>query len=244
VATIAEIKQAVDELHQEGTALLELLRGKKRPGSFETGYQAWYSRALPLVKRLAPDRLAEFRASYEVNPKRKWLDHETWAIQDFFTGNEPTTHSHCEFDCGQETRRCLVNQLAVFKSLESRVGWRLLDMEDELRVEIYGEELKTARSLIGRDTRAAGALAHTVHIGYLRRLSGKYRARPSRREPGCGDFAEALREAGVMDAQVKAQVTWLGQIGERCVKEDTAAPTPLQVRDLVDGTDWLIKHVF
>lgn len=244
MAKIAEIKEAMNRLHQEGSALVALLRGRKKPEAFEAPYQHWYSKALPLVKRLAPDRVKEFQSSYEVNPKRKWLDHETWAIQDYLTGNYPYTHSHCKFDSAKETRRCLVNQLALFKSLESRVGWRLLDMEDELRVELYGEELKTARSLIGRDVRAAGALAHTVHIGYLRRLSIRHRARPKLRCPRCQDFAEALREVGVMDAQVKAQVTWLGQIGERCVKEDEAAPTPMQVRDLVDGTDWLIKHVF
>ena len=38
--------------------------------------------------------------------------------------------------------------------------------------------------------------------------------------------------------------TGAGEIGERCVKEDEAPPTPFQVRDLVDGTDWLIKNVF
>jgi hypothetical protein len=244
MATAAEIREAVTELHQEGAALVALLRGRKRSETFEPGYQGWYSRALPLVKHLAPDRLADFRACYEVDPKRKWLDHDTWAIHDHFTGNAPTTHMHCEFDRSKETRRCLVNQLAIFKSLESRIGWRLLDMEDELRVELYGEELKVARSLIRQDARAAGALAHTVHLGYLKRLSRKHGARTHRKEPRSADFAEALREAGVLDAQVKAQVTWLGQIGERCIREDEAVPTPIQVRDLVDGTDWLIKHVF
>jgi hypothetical protein len=207
-----DLKLELDKLHHQGAALAPLLRTRKAAAAFETGYQSWYSAALPVVKRLGPDRHAEFKRYYEIDHRRKW--------------------------------RCLANQLAIFRSLQDRLAWRLLDIEDELRVELYSAELKAARVLVGKDARAAGVVAGMVLEGYLRRLIRRHQAKLQKSPARIRDMDQALRKAGVFDAQLWAQVSWLGDIAERCTRDGFAEPTPLQVRDLVDGVDWIVKHVF
>jgi len=240
-----DFKAGLDKLHQQGTDLVSALCTHKKPAaSFEADYQRWYSQALPVVKSLGPDRLAEFTGYYAVDTRRKWLDHETWAIQDYFTGNEPATHSHCEFDPRRETRRCIANQIAIMRSLAGRLEWRLADIEDELLVRVLAAELATARKALGHNVRAAGALAGVVQETYLKRLVRKHRVKVHKKLPRSRDLGDALKAAGVIDAQVWSQVSWLADIRDRCSDESDLEPRAIQVRDLIDGTGWLIKNVF
>ena len=62
---------------------------KKNIIEFGTQYQNWYTRTLPLVKALAPDRFAEFRAYYEADPKRKSIGPATYVLQDYVNGIAP-----------------------------------------------------------------------------------------------------------------------------------------------------------
>lgn len=239
-----DFKAELERLHQQGTDLVPSLRTRKLSPCFEADYQRWYSQALPVVKSLGPDRLAEFKAYYEVDVRRKWLDHDTWTIQDYLTGNVPTSHSHCEFDPRRETRRCLAHQLAILDSLKGRLDWRLADLEDELLVRVLAAELATARRALGVNVRAAGALAGVVQETYLKRLVRKHRVKLHKRLPRPRDLGDALKEAGVIDAQLWSQVSWLADVRDRCADESDLEPRPIQVRDLIDGTGWLIKNVF
>jgi hypothetical protein len=87
-------------------------------------------------------------------------------------------------------------------------------------------------------------VAGMVLEGYLRRLIRRHQAKLQKSPARIRDMDQALRKAGVFDAQLWAQVSWLGDIAERCTRDGFAEPTPLQVRDLVDGVDWIVKHVF
>jgi hypothetical protein len=239
-----DLKQELVKLHDEGATLARLLRTRKEKESFESGYQCWYSKALPMLKALGPDRLAKFKGYYETDLRRKWLDHDTWAIQDYLTGNRVVGHIHCEFDVRRETRRCLAHQLAILRSLTDRLDWRLADIEDELLVRLLASELAAARGTLGQNVRAAGALAGVVQETYLKRLVRKHRVKVTRKTPRPRDLGDALREAGIFDAQVWSQVSWLADVRDLCSDESDLEPKPMQVRDLIDGTGWLIKNVF
>ena len=54
----------------------------KKEASFTFDYQKWYSKALPVVRRLAGDRYDEFKHYYEPDPKRKSLGYGTYVIHD------------------------------------------------------------------------------------------------------------------------------------------------------------------
>ena len=67
-----EIRKELAALYKEGVELAQAFQ-KGEEIQFEYSYQRWYTKALKAVGSLAPDRLQEFRAYYEPDPKRKSL---------------------------------------------------------------------------------------------------------------------------------------------------------------------------
>ena len=203
---------------------------------FEEPYQSWYSRALPLMKQLAPDRYAEFQSFYLVDPRYPWGDTDAYVIQGYFRGKDSDA-------AAEAAARCFKNQLAILKSVADRLSWMSLDTEDQAERGLQLDLLETARDLIKVDERAAGALAGTILEAYLKKLAAKHKVKLRKQSLSSAELVEALKTAKVLDVPAWSQCTWLTHIHARCLKEGEA-PTKLQVRDLIDGSRWLITNVF
>ena len=67
------IAKEVKALYQDGVDLVQAFQKEDKKQNFPYEYQSWYTKALKVVEILAPDRYQEFRAYYEVDPKRKSL---------------------------------------------------------------------------------------------------------------------------------------------------------------------------
>jgi Mlc titration factor MtfA (ptsG expression regulator) len=97
-------RKQLETLHQEGSDLATAFAEEEGAEDFEVGYQRWYSRALPLMKRLAPDRYAEFQRFYSRDPKIDVHWSRNHVIQDVIWGVEDDT-----IDFRQEAARCFWN---------------------------------------------------------------------------------------------------------------------------------------
>jgi hypothetical protein len=203
---------------------------------FEVQYQSWYSRALPLMKQLALDRYAEFQSFYVMDPRYPWGKTSAYVIQDYFRGRESD-------DAGEETTRCFKTQLAILKSVSDRLAWAELDTADQVERGLRLSFLATARKLMDVDARAAGALAGAVLEGYLKKLTTKHKLRFRKQSPLLKEYIDRLHETKILNIRVHAQATWSAEIATRS-RAKGEAPTKLQVRDLIDGTHWLITNVF
>ena len=231
----------LETLHQEGTVYAAEFAKKTETEPFEMGYQRWYSRALPLMKELAPERYAEFQAYYLRDPHGP--EHRRWAyvIRDYILGREPSTGS---IEGRKETTRCFTSQLAILKSVADRLSWMSLDTEDQAERGLQLDLLETARDLIKVEERAAGALAGTILEAYLRKLAAKHEVKLRKQSPSPAELVEALKTAKVLDVPAWSQCTWLADLRARNLKAEGQPLTKLQVRDLIDGTRWLITNVF
>ena len=67
------ISKEVTALYDEGAKLAEAFLKKDKGVKFPYEYQRWHTQALRVVGVLAPDRYHEFKAYYEIDPKRKNL---------------------------------------------------------------------------------------------------------------------------------------------------------------------------
>jgi len=200
---------------------------------FGERYQSWYSRALPLMKQLALDRYAEFQSFYAVDPRYAWRETNRHVIQDYFQGN----------GAYEKTVRCFKNQLAILKSVSDRLSWRTPDTEDQLLRGQQLDLLESARELIKINERAAGVIAGSVLGAYLKKLAARHQVKLRKTSPSAAELAEALKEAKVLDIPVWSQTIWAAEIHGRCLKEGEG-PTKPQVRDLIDGTRWLLANIF
>jgi len=231
-----------DALYQEGVALANALaedEEEKEAESFGFAYQCWYSRALPLVKQLAPDRYAEFQRYYSRDPQAKLHWHHDRVIQDYLCGlgkEDPITSR-------AEAVRSFTMQLAILQSVGARIDWMALDTEDQAERGLQLAFLETARSLMNINERSAGALAGTVLEAHLRKLTARHRLKFRKQAPPLREYIDALHTAKILDIPAHAQATWLAEIASRS-RAAGECPTKLQVRDLIDGTHWLITNVF
>jgi hypothetical protein len=232
-------RKQLETLHQEGSALAIAFSNEEEAEPFETAYQRWYSRALPLMKQLALDRYVEFQLYYIKDPKYAWYDTGAFIIQDYFRERD----AEDDADAREKVVRSFTSQLALLKSVSDRLAWDQMDTDDQAERGLQLAFLETARKLMDIDARAAGALSGTVLETYLRKLTTTYNLKFRKQAPSIREFVEALKTAKVLDIAAHSQAIWLAEISDRSCAEGQS-PTKLQVRDLIDGSRWLITNIF
>lgn len=230
-------RKQFEALHQEGITLAKAFAKEEEAEPFEEGYQRWYSRALPLMKQLALDRYIEFQSYYFTDPRYAWYNTSAYIIQDYFRDAEGDS------DAREKVARSFTSQLAILKSISDRLAWGQMDTADQAERGLQLAFLETARSLLNINERAAGAMAGAVLEGYLKKLTAKHCLKFRKQAPLLKEYVDALHTAKVLDIPVHAQATWLAEIATRS-RAAGESPTKLQVRDLIDGTHWLITNVF
>jgi len=230
-------RKQLETLHQEGSALAKAFAEEEEVESFEEAYQSWYSRALPLMKALALDRYVEFQRFYNRDKRHDVHWSRDQVIKDYILGVEGIQDSH------EAAARCFRSQLALLKSVADRLAWSSMDSEDQAERGLQLAFLETARSLIDINERSAGAMAGTVLEAHLRKLAARHKVKFRKLAPPIRELVEALKTAKVLDIAVASQAVWLAEINDRS-RAEGESPTKLQVRDLVDGSRWLISNVF
>jgi len=233
-------RKHLETLYKEGKALAISFSKEEETDSFEEVYQSWYSRSLPLMKQLALDRYWEFQSYYFADPKYAYFNTGAYVIQDYFRDRGSVDE---DFEPRKDTVRCFRSQLAILKSVSDRLAWSALDSEDQAERGLQLALLETARDLMGIDARSAGAMAGKVLELYLRKLAAKHKLRFRKDRPPTREIVDALHAAKVFDIPVHAQAIWLAEIDQRS-RSEGEPPTKPQVRDLIDGSRWLITNIF
>lgn len=237
------IKEELSDLYSSGADVFNALNDGERD-SFQYDYQSWYTKALRAVQYLAPDRLAEFRGYYEIDPKRKSLGYGTYVIQDFFKGVVPSRIQYPEFNSMAQVLKAFFNQLTIFKSIIDRVDSLIGNIEEELYAEIQDSEIVVAKQLLKVSPRAAGALIGVVIEGHLQKVANNHSIRVAKKNPTISDLNDPLKNAAVIDTPTWRKITYLADIRNLCSHRKEEEPRKDQVQELIDGADWLIKNVF
>jgi hypothetical protein len=237
------IRKEMAALYNEGAQLAVAVQ-KKKETQFQYDYQRWYTKALSVVASLAPDRLAEFRGYYEINPKRKLLTYGTYVIQDFFKGVAPSGHQYENFDARGQAVICFFNQLTIFKAIDERVGSILGNIETELYAELQDGEVVVARQLAKVNVRAAGALVGVVIEGHLQKVASAHGVNLAKKNPTIADLNDPLKSASVIDVPTWRKISFLADLRNLCSHKKDSDPTKEQVEELIQGAEWLTKNVF
>lgn len=237
------IHKELEALYQEGLKLADAFQ-KKEDKLFRLDYQRWYTKALKAVASLAPDRHAEFRSYYEVDPKRKTLGYGTYVIQDYIKGVEPNLLGHPDFDIREPTHRCFFNQLTILHAVGERITSVLANIEDELYAEVQDGEIAVARQLSKVSVRAAGALVGVLIEGHLQKVASAHGVKVTKKNPTIADLIDPLKAASVIDTPAWRKISFLADIRNLCSHKKDAEPTKEQVEELIQGAEWLTKNVF
>lgn len=237
------IHKELDELYQEGVKLAVAFQ-KKEEKQFEYDYQRWYTKALKAAASLAPDRHAEFRGYYEVDPKRKSLGYGTYVVQDYLKGVAPNSYHYPNFDTREQVLKCLFNQLTILHAIGERIDSVLGNIEGELYAEIQDGEITVARQLAKVSLRAAGALVGVLIEGHLQKVAHTHGLKIAKKNPTIADLNDPLKAASVIDTPAWRKISFLADIRNLWSHKKDAEPTKEQVEELIQGAEWLTKNVF
>jgi hypothetical protein len=237
------IRKEMSALYDEGAGLATAFQ-QKAEKQFQYDYQSWYTKALSVVTTLAPNRLAEFRSYYEIDPKRKNIQYGTYVIQDFIKGVIPNKFRYDNFDARGETLKCFFNQLTIFKAIIDRFDSVLGDIETQLYTELQDNEVVVSRELAKFNLRAAGALVGVVIEGHLQKVASAHGVIIKKKNLTIADLNEPLKAASVIDVPTWRKISYFADLRNLCSHKKDVEPTKAQVEELIQGAEWLTKNVF
>lgn len=235
------LKKEAEKLYLEGERIAQALKNNDEI-DFRLEYQLWYTQSLKVVEVLASDRYLEFRAYYEIDPKRKSFGYGTYVIQDYVKGVVPSAYNN--FNSKQQALKCFINQLNIFASLLTRIDGTLANIEGEIYSELQDAELITARQLLKINIRAAGSLAGVIIETYLQKVAKHHNIKITKKNPTIGDLNDPLKTAGIINVPTWRKISYLADIRNLCAHKKDVEPSKEQVEELIEGANWLIKNIY
>ena len=232
-----EFKERIEKLPKE-------IQIEIKNSSFIDHYNSWYNESLSLIKQLMPERLEDFIAYYK-QPKRKSLTYETYTISDYLVnlmvydgwGKELFKSSTIIYKYEQ--------QFGILKSLETRFNSSLFEIKQLLQADLFDSEIDAAKELCKKGFyRAAGAICGVVIEKHLSEVCVQREIKISKKNPTINDYNQLLKDNDVIDTPTWRYIQRLGDLRNLCDHKKTEEPTENNIKDLIEGTDKVIKTVY
>lgn len=226
--TTEQIEKEIKELYLEVDGLLKELMGEVDAVIFSTKYNKWYSRSLPAVRQLAPDRVEDFEKCFRGAEKEQ-------SISTYFASALMNPDGRKSLQ--KRAAGLLSIQHGIIASLESRLSSVLTDIRSILQADLFDSELDAAKNLLSNGhVRAAGSLAGVVLEGHLKNLCIKYKVRLPKPNPALSDYYQELYKAKIIDNTQRTRLQYLGTIRNLCSHKKDSEPTEQEVSDLIAET--------
>lgn len=227
--TTEQIEKEIKELYLEVDGLLKELMGAVDAVIFSTKYNKWYSRSLPAVRQLAPDRVEDFEKCFRGAEKEQ-------SISTYFAS--ALTDNIVTRNLLQKRAASLLSiQHGIIASLESRLSSALTDIRSVLQADLFDSELDAANNLLSNGhVRAAGSLAGVVLEGHLKNLCIKYQVQLPKPNSALSDYYQELYKSKIIDNTQRARLEYLGTIRNLCSHKKDREPTKQEVSDLIAET--------
>jgi len=204
-------------------------------------YQRWYTKALPVVRQILPDRYEEFRAHYS-QEKRKAMDLETYTISDLFSGLAPSS-----WDEDVPINRAVLrvnSQIRILESALGRLDSKLSDITLTLESELFEHEIDAADVLLkSKYVRAAGALAGVALERHLGTVARSHDLKVAKKDPTIAELNDPLKAADVIDVPTWRFIQRLADLRNLCDHAKQRDPTNDEVQELIAGVRRIVKTV-
>jgi hypothetical protein len=234
-----QIREEMLALDDEGAELAQEFQKNETLPEFAFRYQDWYTKALNVVKTLAPDRIAEFRGYYEPDTSRKTLSLVAYTIQDYLKGAIPWEI----FDVHKQAMTCFFNQRTIFRAVLHRVESILSDIASALYADLEDNEIEVSKRLAKINLRAAGALLGVIIEGHLQKVAASHAVTIAKKNPTIADLNDPLKTASVIDLPTWRKITYLGDLRNLCSHKKDREPTETDVEELIKGAEWVSKNI-
>jgi len=79
---------------------------------------------------------------------------------------------------------------------------------------------------------------------HLQVVSANHNLTVAKKNPGINDFNDFLKKNNIYQVSTYRKIQYLADIRNKCDHSRTDEPTKEEVKELLDGTSWLIKNIF
>lgn len=235
-----KIRQELDMVINKGLELGQNLTKDRM--QFMSQYHEWYTRSLPVVRHLLPDRLAEFERLYHLD-KRKDIDASTYTIEDYLQGLSVTRGLH-QLNVDGITSSKFTNQVLILMSAASRLDDILSNIQGILQADLFDSEIDAARDLKRNGhLRAAGVVVGVVLESHLAKVCQNHGVTVRKKDPTTSDFNDLLKNSDIFDIPTWRWIQRLGDLRNLCCHSKDRDPTADEVQELIDGVDKAIKTI-
>lgn len=276
MTTIKEkLKGAVGDLLKEGWDILVAELAKKQPSAskktvskkgaskskkeaeekevkeapklpIRQAYQIWYSKALPVVRQILPERYQEFIEQYKLD-KRKDINFLTYTISDYLIGLTVTKGWEKEevVNPSRAFSSKFHHQLTILLSCLDRLDSVLSDIQGTLQAELFDDELSAAEELMKKGhLRSAGALAGVTLERHSATVAQNHGIKVGKKDPTISDFNDMFKNEGIYDVPTWRFIQRLGDIRNLSAHFKNREPTKDEIDEMIKGVQKVLKTVF
>lgn len=217
---------------------------KKQPPI--VAYNAWYSKALPVVRQLVPERYKEFQDLYMLEKRDiKNISNLNYTISDYLLGLRITRGSEDVVNTLAVFYNKLHLQHSILVGANERIDSILNDVKGVLQAELFDNELDAANNLLKNGHfRASGALAGVTVERHLGQVAENHKIKLSKKNPTIADFNQIFKDEGILDIPNWRFLQRLSDIRNLCVHKKERDPTKDEVEELIEGTRKIVKTLF
>lgn len=228
--------------------IIDLAKAKaKAQDATAVNYQKWYTRTLPVIQQLLPERLSEFQEYYRLDKrnKRKEIDINTYTISDYLSLLLWPQRDEEAFRLVGVFLIKFQRQIDILDSAFTRIDSILANIKGVLQSELFEDELSTASELLKKGhRRSAGAVAGVIIERHLSQVATAHSLPIRKKYPTISDLNDAMKNANILDVPDWRFVQRLGDIRNLCVHSKDREPTKEEVEELVQGAEKVVKTFF
>ncbi|WP_208539137.1 hypothetical protein [Algihabitans albus] len=212
--------------------------------SFDNKYQAWYSEAQALIKKILPYRFTDFQSYYEYPRIRKEISFQNYMIKDYLQGLQITRIGDIIVDRSAAIPE-FRQQLSIVRAAKEKLDSALIDLTAILQADLFDSEIESARALAKAGyLRAAGAICGVVIEKHLLQVSDAHAITIRKKNPAISDLNQALKDKDAITVPQWRFIQHLADIRNLCGHAKTKEPTKDEIDDLLSGTEKVLKTVF
>lgn len=235
---VEELKEEIKVLIDKGIEMVEDITTDDRT-KFIFGYESWYSKALLYVHNICPEREQDFKSLYK-QEHRKEINCSTYTISDAFIGVFVGNRIKPSDAQGK-----LFQQVSILKGAKSLLDSKIYGIQELFQADIFDDELNSAKELNKKGFyRAAGAICGVILEAHFIKVLEKRNIKIGKKNPTLNDYNDLLKNNSIIEIPTFRHIQLLADIRNLCDHKKSDDPTKEQIKDLINGTDKIIKTVF
>lgn len=204
--------------------------------SLEKSYNSFYTRALPILEKVLPNRVTEFNECYKLNTPTPLSKYD---ISTFLVRVQCINLSR-EYE--MEAIKLFERQQSIIEAARDLLDTQIFNLENDIRKNVYIDELDIAENLFSKGyIRASGSVAGVVLENHLKNVCKQDASIQLNGSETLSQYNQLLKSK--IGNIIWGRIDSISRIRNACDHAKDEAPTKNDIKLLIDETKQILKDV-